>query len=144
MPMALPLGELSKSQLLPLLLPLLALLPLLLPALLLLLLKPLLPLLLPLRTVSEQAPLVSEQAPPLPPPPLLLPPLPVWFPHRNRCAGLVRVRVRAARGKVWRRGVTHTHPRSLPRAGGDDLLEALWLWSFEATYQVLQSSLAER
>ena len=78
--------------------------------------------------VSEQAPLVSEQAPlllqrppllppllpPLPPP--LLPPLPVWFPHRDRCAGPVRVR--AARGKVWSRGVTHTHPRSLPRAAG--------------------------
>ena len=64
MPTVLLLTQLSKSELLPLLLPTL------------LLLKPLLPLLLPLRllllTVSEQAPLVSEQAPLLPPP--LLPP----------------------------------------------------------------------
>ena len=69
MPMALPLGQLSKSELLPLRLPLL---PLLLPTLLLL--KPLLPLRRLLLTVSEQAPLVSEQAPLLPP--LLPPPLP--------------------------------------------------------------------
>ena len=85
MPMALPLGQLSKSELLPLLLPNL------------LLLKPLLPSLLPLRlllTVSEQAPLVSEQAPlvseqaPLLPPPLLPPPLlPLLppLPVRVRC-----------------------------------------------------------
>ena len=52
MPMALPLGQLSKSELLPLLLPLLALLPLLLPTLLLL--KPLLPLLLPLRDLNPK------------------------------------------------------------------------------------------
>ena len=45
----------------------------------------------------------------------------------------VWVRVRAARGKVWSRGVTHTHPRSLPRAAGgklrriEGLLHICWL-----------------
>ena len=122
------LTQLSKSELLPLLLPTL------------LLLKPLLPLLLPLRlrrlllTVSEQAPLVSEQAPlvsgqaplllpppllpplrPLPPPPLL-PPLPVWFPHRARCAG-AGPGPGGTRQSREPRGYTHAPKIAIPRCG---------------------------
>ena len=53
----------------------------------------------------------------------------VWLPHTPCVASTQRQvcgcgygagpgPVRAARGKVWGRGVTHTHPRSLPRAAG--------------------------